>query len=60
MSPLLKNHCCQAWWLTLVTLATWEAEIRRISVQGQTRQIVYKTPSPKYPEQNGLEVWLKL
>jgi hypothetical protein len=27
------------------TLATWEAEIRRITVQGQPRQIVHKTPS---------------
>jgi hypothetical protein len=40
-------------------LATWEADIRRIMVQGQPRQMVHKTPSPKYPEKNGLEVWLK-
>jgi hypothetical protein len=32
---------------TPVTLATWENKIRRISVQGQTREIVLKTPSPK-------------
>jgi hypothetical protein len=30
-----------------VILATWEAEIGRIMVQGQTREIVYETPSPK-------------
>jgi hypothetical protein len=27
--------------------ATWEAEIRRITVQGQPGQIVHKIPSPK-------------
>jgi hypothetical protein len=30
-----------------VTLATWEADIRRIVVQDQPGQIVHKTPSPK-------------
>jgi hypothetical protein len=44
---------CQ--WLTSVILVTWVTEIRRIKVQGQSRQIVHKTPSPK-PEQNELEV----
>jgi hypothetical protein len=34
-------------WLTSLILATWEAEIGRISVQGQPRQIVQETPSPK-------------
>jgi hypothetical protein len=33
--------------LTPVILATWEAEIRRITVRGQPRQIVCKTTSPK-------------
>jgi hypothetical protein len=28
-------HC---WWLTLLILATWEAEIGRIIVQGQSRK----------------------
>jgi hypothetical protein len=32
------------WWLTPVILATWEAEIRRIAVRGQTRQKVQETP----------------
>jgi hypothetical protein len=30
-----------------VILATWEAEIKRITVQGLPRQIVSETPSPK-------------
>jgi hypothetical protein len=34
-------------WLTPDTLATWEAEIGRIEVQGQPRQIVLKTPFPE-------------
>jgi hypothetical protein len=40
---------CQAGhqWLTPVILATWEAEIRRILVWDQPRQIVHETPSPK-------------
>jgi hypothetical protein len=36
-------------WQWLI-LATWEADIRRIMVQGQPRQMVQETPSPKYPE----------
>jgi hypothetical protein len=39
-------------------LTTWEAEIGRIMIQGQPGQIVHESSSPKYPEQNGLEVWL--
>jgi hypothetical protein len=34
-------------WLTPVVLATQEAEIRRIAVGSQPRQIVLKTLSPK-------------
>jgi hypothetical protein len=30
-----------------IILATWEAEIGRIAVQGQLRQIVQETPFPK-------------
>jgi hypothetical protein len=30
-----------------VILATWEAEIRRITVQGQLGQIILEIPSPK-------------
>jgi hypothetical protein len=42
--------------LTPAILATWEAEIRKIMVGGQSRQIVQETPFPKQPEQNGLEM----
>jgi hypothetical protein len=45
-------------WLTPVILATWEAEIGLMAVTGQARQTVQEIPSPKYPEQNALEVWL--
>jgi hypothetical protein len=37
----------QCWWLTLVILATQEAEIRRIVVQSQPGQIVHETLSQK-------------
>jgi hypothetical protein len=30
-------------WFMPVTLATWEAQIRRIKVQGQFREIVFKS-----------------
>jgi hypothetical protein len=33
-----------------VILATWEAEIREIMIQGQPLQVVLETPSPKYSE----------
>jgi hypothetical protein len=36
-------------WLTPVIPATQEAEIRRIEVQSQLRQIVHETLSQKYP-----------
>jgi hypothetical protein len=39
-----------------VILAAWEAEIGRIEVPGQPGEIVCKTPSPKYPELNGVEM----
>jgi hypothetical protein len=47
------RHCLKKFkvaryqWLTLVILATWEAETRRIMIQGQSRQIVCEIPSPK-------------
>jgi hypothetical protein len=35
------------WWLTPIILATQEAEIRRITVQSQPRQIIPETLSQK-------------
>jgi hypothetical protein len=35
------------WWFTPVILVIWEAEIGRITVRGQPRQIVHETLSPK-------------
>jgi hypothetical protein len=35
------------WWFMTVILAVWEAEIRRIMVQGQLGQIVHEIPSPE-------------
>jgi hypothetical protein len=43
-----EARCC---WLTPVILATQEAEIRRIVIQSQSRQIVHKTLSRKNPSQ---------
>jgi hypothetical protein len=34
-----------------IILATWEAEIRRIEIQSQPRQIVQETLSQKHPTQ---------
>jgi hypothetical protein len=50
----------QQWWLTPVIPATQEAEIRRITVQSQPRQIVHKTLSQKNPSQKRLVEWLKV
>jgi hypothetical protein len=46
-------------WLTPVILATWEAEIRRMVVQGQSGQIVHETPISKITRANELEAWHK-
>jgi hypothetical protein len=44
-----RKNICKAGHRSLMPLilATWEAEIRRIAIQGQHRQIVHETPSPK-------------
>jgi hypothetical protein len=41
------------WWFLPVILATWEAEIRGITVRDQPRQIVQVTLFQKYPTQGG-------
>jgi hypothetical protein len=52
---------CRAPWLMPVIPATREAEIRRIRVPSQHRQIVFKTPSQKNLSQKIVLVeWLKL
>jgi hypothetical protein len=42
MNKKKKKECCLgagSQWLTLIILAIWEAEIRRIMVRGQLRRI---------------------
>jgi hypothetical protein len=43
-----------------VIVATQEAEIRRVMVRSQPRQIVWETLSWKYQTQKGLVEWLKV
>jgi hypothetical protein len=38
-----RRETTRCWWLTPIILATWEAEIRRIVVQGQARKIDQET-----------------
>jgi hypothetical protein len=46
-----SKETARCWWLTPVILATQEAEIRRIAVWSQPRQIVCENLSWKYPSQ---------
>jgi hypothetical protein len=55
-----KNFFARCPWLTPVILVTQEAEIRRIEVQSQRGQIVYKTLSRKNQSQKGLVEWFKV
>jgi hypothetical protein len=47
-------------WHTPVILATQEAEIRRITVQSQTGQIICETTSQKNPSPKRLVEWLQV
>jgi hypothetical protein len=49
-AKLKKKKRCQVPVVMPVILTTWEAEIRRIVVQGQPGQIVPEATFPKYPE----------
>jgi hypothetical protein len=40
-----KRQLARHWWLTFITLATQETEVRRITVQSQPEQIVRETLS---------------
>jgi hypothetical protein len=53
-------QCAGCQWLMPVILAIQEAEIRRIMVQSQPRQIVCKTLSQKTLYKNRTGEWLKV
>jgi hypothetical protein len=57
---LKKDNSAGRWWLTHVILTAQEGEIRRITVQSQSRQIVLETLSRKTHHKNGLVEWLKV
>jgi hypothetical protein len=59
--PLKFIDKAGCWWLTPVILVTQEAEVRRIVVQSQPRQIVLRYPISKKPITNkGVVEWLKV
>jgi hypothetical protein len=56
-----NENTARHWWLTPVILATQEAEIKRIIVQSQSRQIVPEILSQKKTHhKKGLVGWLKV
>jgi hypothetical protein len=58
--PCLKNQKQAGHqWLTPIISPTWEAKNGRISVQGQSCQIVLETSSPKITRAKWTGVWLK-
>jgi hypothetical protein len=59
VNKYLKRCLSPEQWLKPVILDTWEAEIKRIKVGGQSGKIVLEIPLQKQPKQNKLEVWLK-
>jgi hypothetical protein len=44
---VVSVYCVGDQWLTPVILATWEAKLRKISIQGQPEQVVLETLFPK-------------
>jgi hypothetical protein len=44
IESLLKTTQCWMWWFTPVILAIWEAEIGKVKIPGQPRQIVFEIP----------------
>jgi hypothetical protein len=54
-----RNEITGQWQLMPIILATWEAEMRRIKVQDQTRQILPEIPIFKITRANQLEMRLK-
>jgi hypothetical protein len=56
----IKNCFARCQWLTPIILATWEAEIRKITARSHPGQIVLKTLSQKYLTQKELVEWLKV
>jgi hypothetical protein len=54
--PYIRNNQ----WLMSIILATWEAEIRRITVQDQPGQIVHEAPPFQNKQSKSeLDMWVK-